>query len=85
MDFSQKEMVVGAIEFITKGLLAVLVWLAVGLVNDMEQVKNSSADLLNRVIEINVKMDNNKSRIDELENDLKEIERVVYRLNKDSE
>lgn len=85
MNFTQKEMFVGGIEAISKGLLAILVWLAVGILNDMEDVKNSNADMLNRIIEINVKMDNNKTRIDDLENDMKEMERVVYRLNKDSE
>ena len=85
IDFTQKELIVGAIEAISKGLLAILVWLGMNLMNDMESVKNSNADMLNRIIEINVKMDNNKTRIDDLENDMKEMERVVYRLNKDSE
>lgn len=80
MDFTPKEWLIGGVELITKILLGLIAWLGVQLMDDMDIMKNASADLLNRVIEMNVKMDNYNDRISHNEEEVKELRKMYYEM-----
>lgn len=80
MDFTPKEWLIGGVELITKILLGLIAWLGVQLMDDMDIMKNASADLLNRVIEMNVKMDNYNDRISHNEDEVKELRKMYYEM-----
>lgn len=78
VNFTPKEWFIGGVELITKVLLGLIAWLGVQLMDDMEVMRDSTADLLNRVIEINVKMDNYNTRIENNEKEIKELRKLYY-------
>jgi hypothetical protein len=78
MDFSKKELVIGIIETITKLLLGVIVFIGVQLIEKVDSTSSMNADVLNRVIEIKVQMQNNQERIYALERDFKDFQKEYY-------
>jgi hypothetical protein len=78
MDFSKKELIIGIIEGVTKLLLGVIVFIGVQLINKVDTNADMNADVLNRVIEIKVQMQNNQERIYALERDFKEFQKDYY-------
>jgi hypothetical protein len=68
----------GAMDFVTKAFLGIIIFLANQMRTDMNTMMDSNADLLNRVIEMNVKMDNQNGRIDRNELDIKELIQKYY-------
>jgi len=80
MNFTPKEWLIGGVEMVTKVLLGLIAYLGVQLMDDNEILKNSTADLLNRVIEMNVKMDGYSERIRSNEEEVKELRDMYYEL-----
>lgn len=80
MNFTPKEWLVGGVEMVTKILLGLIAYLGVQLMDDVEIIQNSSADLLNRVIEMNVKMDGYSERIKNNEDEVKELRELYYEM-----
>lgn len=78
MDFSKKELIVGAIELATKILLGLIAFVGIRLLDKVEENSNTNADVLNRVIEIKVQMENNQQRIYNLERDFKDFQKDYY-------
>ena len=85
MNFTPKEWFVGGVEMVTKILLGLIAYLGVQLMDDVEIIQNSSADLLNRVIEMNVKMDGYSERIHSNENEVKELRELYYELKSEKQ
>jgi hypothetical protein len=65
--------------FLANALLGVLIFIGLGLLNDMDDVKNSSADILNRQIKMEVQQDFNNDRILQLEIEFREYQKERYK------
>jgi hypothetical protein len=78
LKFADNPLYQGAMDFVTKAFLGILIYLATQMRSDMDIMMNSNADLLNRVIEMNVKMDNQNERIGRNERDIKELVEKYY-------
>jgi hypothetical protein len=85
VSFTPKEWFVGGVEMITKILLGLIAYLGVQLMDDVEIIQNSSADLLNRVIEMNVKMDGYSERIRQNEEEVRELRELYYDIKTDKQ
>lgn len=78
LNFAKSPLYQGAMDILTKGFLGILIYLATQMRADMDTMMISNADLLNRVIEMNVKMDNQSERINRNERDIKELVEKYY-------
>lgn len=79
LNFSTKEILIGTVETVTKALLAVLVWLGTNLQAELKNVSNQGHETLNKVTEINAKIDNNTKQIDRNTNSIKDLEKDFYK------
>lgn len=66
---------------LANALLGVLIFIGLGILNDMKTVKTSSANILNRQIKMEVQQEVNNNRILNLESEFKSFQRDYY-LNK---
>lgn len=71
--------------FLVNALLSVLIFLAVGIINNIESVKNevvdvknSNADILNRQIKMEVQQNVNNDKITSLEYEFKSFQKEYY-------
>lgn len=78
MDFTKKELFVGAVEMTAKVLLVVITFIGARLIDKVDENSNMNADVLNRVIEIKADMRNNQERIYNLERDFKQFQKDYY-------
>lgn len=78
MDFTKKELFVGAVEMVAKVLLGVITFIGLRLTDKVDENSNMNADVLNRVIEIKADMRNNQERIYNLERDFKQFQKDYY-------
>ena len=77
-EWNRNKLLIQGTAFLANALLSIIVFIGVGLMGDMREVKDSSASILNKQIEMETNQKNNSGRLHQLESEFNAFQKEYY-------